>query len=149
MGGCEPPCGCWDLNFGPSEEQSGALTHWAISPAPHWVSYSQFRQQMAEGRSSLESCQLVLFVLPENSTALHDSAQLQTKTDLRWTLHTRPSGKSWETKAICLLHRTVSTAPSQGPQPCLLPWWLCAYYWSDNSFLHLHNEHIAPFNKKS
>jgi hypothetical protein len=32
--GCEPPCGCWDLNFRPSEEQSGALTHWAISPAP-------------------------------------------------------------------------------------------------------------------
>jgi hypothetical protein len=27
MGGCEPPCGCWDLNFGPSGEQSGALTH--------------------------------------------------------------------------------------------------------------------------
>ena len=27
MDGCEPPCGCWDLNFGPSEEQSGALTH--------------------------------------------------------------------------------------------------------------------------
>jgi hypothetical protein len=25
--GCEPPCSCWDLNFGPSEEQSGALTH--------------------------------------------------------------------------------------------------------------------------
>jgi hypothetical protein len=25
--GCEPPCGCWDLNFGPLEEQSGALTH--------------------------------------------------------------------------------------------------------------------------
>jgi hypothetical protein len=23
---CEPPCGCWDLNSGPSEEQSGALT---------------------------------------------------------------------------------------------------------------------------
>jgi hypothetical protein len=31
--GCEPPCGCWDLNSGPLEEQSGALTHWAISPA--------------------------------------------------------------------------------------------------------------------
>jgi hypothetical protein len=31
--GCEPSCGCWDLNFGPSEEESGALTHWAISPA--------------------------------------------------------------------------------------------------------------------
>jgi hypothetical protein len=25
-GGCEPPCGCWDLNSGPLEEQSGALT---------------------------------------------------------------------------------------------------------------------------
>jgi hypothetical protein len=31
--GCEPPYGCWDLNSWPSEEQSGALTHWAISPA--------------------------------------------------------------------------------------------------------------------
>jgi hypothetical protein len=31
--GCEPPCGCWDLNSRPLEEQSGALTHWAISPA--------------------------------------------------------------------------------------------------------------------
>jgi hypothetical protein len=27
MDGCEPPCGCWDLNSGPSEEQSGAFTH--------------------------------------------------------------------------------------------------------------------------
>jgi hypothetical protein len=25
--GYEPPRGCWDLNSGPSEEQSGALTH--------------------------------------------------------------------------------------------------------------------------
>jgi hypothetical protein len=24
-GGCEPPCGCWDLNSGPSEEQSVLL----------------------------------------------------------------------------------------------------------------------------
>jgi hypothetical protein len=29
MDGCEPPCGCWDLNSGPSEEQSGTnqLSH--------------------------------------------------------------------------------------------------------------------------
>jgi hypothetical protein len=33
---CEPPCGCWDLNCRPSEEKSGALTHWAISPAHSW-----------------------------------------------------------------------------------------------------------------
>jgi hypothetical protein len=25
MGGCEPPCGCWNLNSGPSEEQSVLL----------------------------------------------------------------------------------------------------------------------------
>jgi hypothetical protein len=31
--GCEPPCGCWDLNSGPLGEQSGTLAHWAISPA--------------------------------------------------------------------------------------------------------------------
>jgi hypothetical protein len=24
--GCEPPCGCWDLNSGPPEEQSVLLT---------------------------------------------------------------------------------------------------------------------------
>jgi hypothetical protein len=27
MDGCEPPCGCWDLNSGPSEEQSVLLTN--------------------------------------------------------------------------------------------------------------------------
>jgi hypothetical protein len=26
MDGCEPPCGCWDLNSGPLEEQSVLLT---------------------------------------------------------------------------------------------------------------------------
>jgi hypothetical protein len=26
MDGCEPPCGCWDLNSGPLEEQSMLLT---------------------------------------------------------------------------------------------------------------------------
>jgi hypothetical protein len=26
MDGCEPPCGCWDLNLGPSEEQLVLLT---------------------------------------------------------------------------------------------------------------------------
>jgi len=31
--GCEPPCGCWELNSWPLEEQSGALNLWAISLA--------------------------------------------------------------------------------------------------------------------
>jgi hypothetical protein len=26
MDGCEPPCGCWDLNSGPVEEQPVFLT---------------------------------------------------------------------------------------------------------------------------
>ena len=26
MDGCEPPCGCWELNSGPLEEQSVLLT---------------------------------------------------------------------------------------------------------------------------
>jgi hypothetical protein len=26
MDGCEPPCGCWNLNSGPSEEQLALLT---------------------------------------------------------------------------------------------------------------------------
>jgi hypothetical protein len=26
MGACEPPCGCWELNSGPLEEQSILLT---------------------------------------------------------------------------------------------------------------------------
>jgi hypothetical protein len=34
MDGCEPPCGCWDLNSGPLEEQSVLfLPAEAISPA--------------------------------------------------------------------------------------------------------------------
>jgi len=31
--GCEPPCGCRELNSGPVEEQS-VLWTWVISPAP-------------------------------------------------------------------------------------------------------------------
>ena len=31
MDGCEPLCGCWDLNSGPSEEQSVLLT---AEPSP-------------------------------------------------------------------------------------------------------------------
>jgi len=36
--GCEPLCGCWELNSWPLEEQPGALNCWAISPASHfWI----------------------------------------------------------------------------------------------------------------
>jgi hypothetical protein len=41
MDGCEPPCGCWELNSDPLEEQTVALNRGAISPAQrpvfdHW-----------------------------------------------------------------------------------------------------------------
>jgi hypothetical protein len=40
MDGCEPPCGCWDLNSGPLEEQSVLLTtepslHAPLFPLKH------------------------------------------------------------------------------------------------------------------
>jgi hypothetical protein len=38
--GCEPPCGCWDLNSGPLEEQSVLLTaepsHQPLSSVSFW-----------------------------------------------------------------------------------------------------------------
>ena len=38
--GCEPPCGCWDLNSGPSEEQSMLLTtEPSLQP---WISFLLF-----------------------------------------------------------------------------------------------------------
>jgi hypothetical protein len=36
--GCEPPCGCWDLNSGPLEEQSVILTP---EPSKSVSSYKQ------------------------------------------------------------------------------------------------------------
>jgi hypothetical protein len=39
MDSCEPPCGCWNLNLGPSEEQSVLLTA-ELSLQPHsWHFY--------------------------------------------------------------------------------------------------------------
>lgn len=32
--GHEQPCGYWDLNLGPPEEQASVLNSWALSPAP-------------------------------------------------------------------------------------------------------------------
>jgi hypothetical protein len=40
-GGCEPPCGCWDLNSGPTEEQSVLLPA-EPSHQPHVFSFFVF-----------------------------------------------------------------------------------------------------------
>ena len=39
MDGCESPCGCWDLNSGPSEEQSVPLTAEPFLQPDHGNSY--------------------------------------------------------------------------------------------------------------
>jgi len=34
--GCEPPCGCWELNSGPLQEQSVLLTTRSPIQPPRW-----------------------------------------------------------------------------------------------------------------
>ncbi|XP_057616168.1 zinc finger protein 793-like [Chionomys nivalis] len=44
--GCEPPCGCWELNSGPLEEQSMLLTSEPfLQPPPHVYSIKQVKLQ--------------------------------------------------------------------------------------------------------
>jgi hypothetical protein len=50
--GCEPPCGCWELNSGPLEEQSVLLT---AEPSPQTLVYiliSAIRRLRQEGGNS-------------------------------------------------------------------------------------------------
>jgi hypothetical protein len=52
-GGCELPCGCWDLNSGPSEEQSMLLTT-EPSLQPHALySYRKINALVIENEDSL------------------------------------------------------------------------------------------------
>ena len=38
IGGCEPPCVCWEPNSGPWKEQQVLFNHWTrISPAPEQI----------------------------------------------------------------------------------------------------------------
>jgi hypothetical protein len=43
MDGCYPPCGCWDLNSGPSEEQSVLLTTEPSLRPPRYFLYLHFK----------------------------------------------------------------------------------------------------------
>lgn len=84
-------------------------------------------------------------LLPERSTVLHSSAQLWTSGGPHILDHQVKAGWQGPFTPSAVL---VSTAPSQDPQPCLLPWWFWDYYWL--SFTpHLYNECIAPFVKES
>jgi N6-adenosine-specific RNA methylase IME4 len=42
--GCEPPCGCWELNSGPLGRAVSALNHWAISLA--WKNFFFWRSNL-------------------------------------------------------------------------------------------------------
>jgi hypothetical protein len=46
--GCEPPCGCWELNSGSLERAVSALNCWVISPALILVSYTR-RAELFQG----------------------------------------------------------------------------------------------------
>ena len=47
--GCEPPCGCWELNSGPQEEQSALLT--TASPLqPDWKTFKESWRDSSVGR---------------------------------------------------------------------------------------------------
>jgi hypothetical protein len=51
-GGCEPPCGCWDLNSGSSEEQSVLLTaEPSLQPIHTYLKHPNFSVER-EGRVS-------------------------------------------------------------------------------------------------
>jgi hypothetical protein len=45
-GGCEPPCGCWDLNTGPSEEQSVLLPTEPPHQPPHMAIYHRNKEEV-------------------------------------------------------------------------------------------------------
>jgi hypothetical protein len=49
--GCEPLCGCWELNPGPLEEQYSALNGWAISPAPILSFLKWMRNKAVQSRT--------------------------------------------------------------------------------------------------
>jgi hypothetical protein len=51
MGGCEPPCGCWDLNSGPSEEQSVPLP----AEPSHQPFLSVFKPKLSEPKGLTET----------------------------------------------------------------------------------------------
>jgi hypothetical protein len=42
MDGCEPPCGCWDLNSGPLEEQSVLLPAEFVLKAYYYYYYFMY-----------------------------------------------------------------------------------------------------------
>jgi len=53
--GCEPPCGCWDLNSGPLEEQSVFLTtEPSLQPCSYILyapSYEMFPESWVKGKT--------------------------------------------------------------------------------------------------
>jgi hypothetical protein len=69
MDGCEPPCGCWDLNLGPLEEQSALLTT-EPSRQPH-VSTFTWAGEMAQRLRALTALLKVLISNPSKHMVAH------------------------------------------------------------------------------
>jgi hypothetical protein len=58
--GCEPPCGCWELNSGPSEEQS-VLLPTEPSHQPQHLSLTHFKTSAVQMKSPVQHPCLALF----------------------------------------------------------------------------------------
>jgi hypothetical protein len=69
MDGCKPPCGCWDLNSGPSEEQSVFFTS-EPSLQPHGFSSYLMWLRMTS-RSLLFLVPLVWMLAPASAVKIH------------------------------------------------------------------------------
>jgi hypothetical protein len=84
MDGCKPPCGCWDLNSGPSEKQSVLLTA-KPSLQPQEV-------EILKG--------YIIFVIGINRSVIHCVlASFMCQLDTGWSYH-RERSFSWKSASM-------------------------------------------------
>ena len=80
-GGCEPPCGCWDLNSGPLEEQSVLLpTEPSRQPAVMLLTNESFLQSLQDGTKK-EYTQIFCF---KNDVYLFNECTCEQSMHLPW-----------------------------------------------------------------
>jgi hypothetical protein len=66
--GCEPPCGCWELNSGPLEEQSVLLT---TEPSLQPKNYSKIISKIVSLRFAINKWFVNLFVCVYTHTYIY------------------------------------------------------------------------------
>ena len=61
--GCEPPCGCWELNPGPLEEQSVFLTTDLSPSPPNCIFLREGSSQTLQGLAGIFAASLEFWIL--------------------------------------------------------------------------------------